>query len=255
MTTKTAVITGASSGIGSASAEMLARNGYNLVLNARRKEKLELLGMRLKKEFGVEICIAVFDVRDKSSVFQQLGALPENFKNIDVLINNAGLALGLGKVYDADTDDWDQMIDTNVKGLLYVSRYVSAIMKKRMVGHIINIGSIAARDVYEGGGAYCATKKAVTALSQAMRRELLPFSVKVTQLNPGAAETEFSLVRFKGKDEMAKEVYKGFQPLVAEDVARCIEFCVNLPEHVNIDEMLVMPTAQAGAGIIHRKQN
>lgn len=250
---KTALITGASSGIGSACAEVLARNGYNLILNGRRRENLEILGDRLRKKFNVEVFIAEFDVRDKNMVFKHLEELPAIYENIDVLVNNAGLAMGLGNVFDADTNDWDQMIDTNLKGLMYVSRFVAARMKDRFTGHIINIGSIAARDIYEGGGVYCATKQGVKALSLAMRKELLPYNIKVTLLSPGAVETEFSLVRFKGDEDLAKDVYKGFQPLKAEDIAQCVAFCIGLPEHVAIDEMLVMPTAQAGVGLINRK--
>jgi len=250
---KIALITGASSGIGNACARMLAKLGYNLILNARRKERIEALANELIDQFGVNVFTLIFDVRDKDAVFKGIESLPESFKSIDLLINNAGLALGLSDLHEGDPDDWDQMIDTNVKGLLHVSKAVIPLMIERRKGHIINIGSIAGRETYPKGNVYCATKHAVASLTKAMRLELVQHNIKVSQISPGAAETEFSQVRFKGDDAAAKNVYKGFIPLSAEDIARCVEFCVSLPIHVNIDDMLVMATAQASASVIHRE--
>jgi 3-hydroxy acid dehydrogenase / malonic semialdehyde reductase len=250
---KTALITGASSGIGSACARMLAKSGYNLILNARRKERIEALAGQLVAQFGIKVFSSIFDVRNKEAVSKGIESLPESFRSIDLLINNAGLALGLSNLHEGDTDDWEQMIDTNVKGLLYVSKAVIPGMIGRGRGHIINIGSIAGRETYPKGNVYCATKHAVASLTKAMRLELVSHNIKVSQISPGAAETEFSLVRFKGDDAAAKNVYQGFVPLSAEDIARCVEFCVLLPQHVNIDDMLVMATAQASASIIHRE--
>ncbi len=250
---KTALVTGASSGIGYACAEILAKNGFNLILNARRSGRIEELCSKLSHEFNVECLPLIFDVRDRTGVINAIGSIPENFGNINLLINNAGLAAGLSELADGDMDDWDQMIDTNVKGLLYVSRAVIPGMKQRGHGHIINIGSIAGAEVYPKGNVYCATKHAVASLSKAMRMELVADNIKVTLIAPGAAETEFSLVRFKGDENKAKSIYKGFEPLTALDIANCVEFCVNLPEHVNIDELVVKATAQATVGLIHRK--
>lgn len=250
---KTVLITGASSGFGYACARMFARHGYRIIINARREDRLMALARELSSEFGVEVCTLAFDVREKEAVFSAINSLPEAFQQIDVLVNNAGLALGLSYLHQGDTTDWETMIDTNVKGLLYVSKAVIPLMIENGKGHIVNIGSVAGRETYVKGNVYCATKHAVESLSKAMRMELVEHNIKVTLVSPGAAETEFSMVRFKGDSQAAKNVYKGFQPLTAEDIALCVEFCVHLPEHMNINDMLVMPAAQASATIINRK--
>jgi NADP-dependent 3-hydroxy acid dehydrogenase YdfG len=247
--TKTALITGASSGIGYACAESLAAAGYQLIITARRKERIEKLADELINKYQVNVLPVVFDIRNKDEVFSAIAGLPDAYKKIDLLVNNAGLALGLSEIHGGDTDDWDQMLDTNVKGLLYVSRAVIPGMIDRKQGHIINIGSIAGKETYPKGNVYCASKHAVTSLSKAMRMELVDHNIKVTLVNPGAAETEFSLVRFKGDKDAANQVYKGFEPLHAEDIARCVVFCAQMPSHVNIDDMVVMATAQATASV------
>ena len=248
----TVLITGATSGIGEACAHLFAREGYNLVLAARRKDKLEQLSAALEEEYDVKTCCIILDVRDKKAVKERLGNLPEAWKHIDVLINNAGLCIGLDPIHQGNMEEWDNMIDTNVKGLLYVSRVVSCWMTKRKTGHIINIGSIAARETYANGNVYCATKHAVDSLSKAMRIDLLPFHIKVTAIHPGPAETEFSEVRFRGDVDRAKKVYEGYQPLAAEDIAEAIWFAVSRPAHVNINDLLIMPAAQATATLIDR---
>ena len=250
---KIVLITGASSGIGTACAVRFASKGYNLILNARRKDRIDELAGNLSKDFGVKVWKLVFDVRDKETVFNEITALPEDLKNIDVLVNNAGLALGLSDLHEGDTDDWEQMIDTNVKGLLYVSKAVIPGMIKRKKGHIINIGSIAGKETYLKGNVYCATKHAVDSLSKAMRMELLPHHVRVSLVNPGATNTEFSQVRFKGDKERADGIYKGYKPLSGDDIAQCILFCAELPEHVNINDMLIMPLAQATASLFYKE--
>ena len=250
---KIAFITGASAGIGEATAHILASNGYHLILNARRKDRIEKLAIDLKDQFGVNCHCLVFDVRLHTEVKNAIESLPLEWQNIDVLVNNAGLASGLAPIYDGDLNDWEAMIDTNVKGLLYVSKYILPILKNKGSGHIINIGSIAGKEVYANGNVYCATKHAVDALSKGMRIELAPFGVKVTAIHPGAVETEFSIVRFHGDEEKAKKVYEGFENLVAADIAEAIWFCVNRPFRVNINELIIMPTAQPIASIINRK--
>ena len=241
---KIALITGATAGIGEACARLFAKEKYNLILLARRSEKLEDLAGTLRQEFGIQVRTLTVDVRNKAEVFQ-LEELDDQWKHVDVLINNAGLSQGLDPIQDGDTDDWDTMIDTNVKGLLYVTRVVSPWMVSRRSGHIVNIGSIAGKETYANGNVYCATKHAVDSLNKAMRIDLLPFSIKVTAVHPGAVETEFSEVRFKGDKERAKKVYEGFEPLYAQDIAEAIWFVVSRPVHVNINDMLIMPTAQA----------
>ncbi|MES2379965.1 MAG: SDR family NAD(P)-dependent oxidoreductase [Bacteroidota bacterium] len=253
MTNKIAFITGASAGIGEAVARKLAAQGYNLILNARRKEKIENLATELTGSYGIKTLPLVFDVRKHDEVKTAIESLPNDWKNIDVLINNAGLASGLAPIFEGDLTDWEAMIDTNFKGLLYVSRYILPIMKNNASGHVINIGSIAAKEVYANGNVYCATKHAVDALNKAMRIELAPFGVKVTAIHPGAVETEFSIVRFHGDEEKAKKVYEGFENLIATDIAEAIEFCINRPFRVNINELIIMPTAQPIASIINRK--
>jgi NADP-dependent 3-hydroxy acid dehydrogenase YdfG len=250
---KIAFITGASAGIGEATAHILASNGYDLILNARRKDRIEKLAIDLNNQFGVNCHCLVFDVRLHTEVKNAIESLPPEWQNIDVLVNNAGLASGLAPIFDGDLNDWEAMIDTNVKGLLYVSKYILPILKNKGSGHIINIGSIAGKEVYANGNVYCATKHAVDALSKGMRIELAPFGVKVTAIHPGAVETEFSIVRFHGDEEKAKKVYEGFENLVAADIAEAIWFCVNRPFRVNINELIIMPTAQPIASIINRK--
>lgn len=246
-------ITGASSGIGEACAMKFASEGYNLIINARRKERIDQLASKLERDYKVKVKTLVFDVRDKESVIRQISTLSEEWSAIDILINNAGLALGLSDIHEGDTHDWEQMIDTNVKGLLYVSKAVIPKMISRNKGQIINIGSIAAKETYLKGNVYCATKHAVESLSKAMRMELLPYNIRVSLVNPGAVNTEFSQVRFKGDKDKAENVYKGYKPLSGEDIAECIYFCAGLPEHVNINDMIVMPAAQATATIFNKE--
>ncbi len=250
---KIALITGATSGIGEACAHLFAREHYNLVLTGRRADRLEKLAKKLNTEYNTEIAVSSFDVRDREQVVSNLEELPAKWKKVNVLINNAGLSQGLDPIQKGSYDDWDTMIDTNIKGLLYVSKVVSNWMIDNKFGHIINIGSIAGKEVYPNGNVYCATKHAVDALNKAMRIDLLSHGIKVTGVHPGAVETEFSEVRFKGDKERAKKVYDGFEPLVAEDIAETIWFAVSRPAHVNINDMVVMPTAQATAGNIFRK--
>ena len=249
---KIALITGATSGIGEACAHLFAREGYHLVLTGRRLDRLEKLAKKLNNKFNIEIAVSSFDVRDREQVAANLESLPAKWKKVNVLINNAGLSQGLDPINKGNLDDWDTMIDTNIKGLLYVSRIVSNWMIEGKHGHIINIGSIAGKEVYANGNVYCATKHAVDALNKGMRIDLLPHGIKVTAVHPGAVETEFSEVRFKGDKERAKKVYDGFEPLVADDIAETIWFAVSRPAHVNINELIVMPTAQANAATIFR---
>lgn len=250
---KIALITGASAGIGKACAEVFAREGFNLILTARRLEKLEVLAEKLKEEFDIEIKTIQMDVRSKEDVQKGWSSLSEVWQRVDILVNNAGLSQGLDPIFSGDTDDWDRMIDTNIKGLLYVSRTVLPQMKDRKSGHVINIGSIAGKEVYPNGNVYCATKHAVDALNKAMRIDLLPYSIKVSALHPGAVETEFSIVRFKGDKERAGKVYEGFEPLHAQDIAEAAWFMVSRPAHVTINEMLIMPTAQANGVLFHKQ--
>jgi 3-hydroxy acid dehydrogenase / malonic semialdehyde reductase len=241
---KIALITGATAGIGEACARLFAQEKYNLILLARRTEKLEDLAGKLRKEYGVQVHTLTVDVRNKAEV-SQLKDLDDQWKEVDVLVNNAGLSQGLDPIHEGDTNDWDRMIDTNVKGLLYITKVVSPWMVSRRSGHIINIGSIAGKETYANGNVYCATKHAVDSLNKAMRIDLLPYRIKVTGIHPGAVETEFSEVRFKGDKDRAKKVYEGFEPLYAQDIAEAIWFAVSRPAHVNINDMLIMPTAQA----------
>ncbi len=250
---KIALITGATSGIGKATAMTFAKNGYDVIITGRREKKLEALSEELSSKFGIDVLSLVFDVRDRKAVESNISELPGKWKKIDVLVNNAGLALGLTTIDKGDTDDWETMIDTNVKGLLYMTKVVSKIMIANGKGHIINIGSIAGKEVYPNGNVYCATKHAVDALTKATRIDLLQYGIKVTQIAPGAVETEFSEVRFHGDKEKAKEVYKGFQPLTGEDIAETVFYVTTLPEHVNINDLLIMPVAQANATTLVRK--
>ena len=246
-------ITGATSGFGKAIATIFAKNNYRIIITGRRADRLQSVAAELKKEYNAEVLPLNFDVRDKEAVVKAIASLPETWRNnILILVNNAGLAAGLDLIQDGSTDDWDQMIDTNVKGLLYVTRAIVPFMIARQQGHIFNIGSVAAKQVYEKGNVYCASKFAVDALSQGMRIDLLKHQIKVTAIHPGAVETEFSNVRFKGDEERAKAVYKGYQPLVAEDIANVVYYCATLPPHVCINELVITPTAQANPFYLDR---
>lgn len=247
---KLALITGASSGIGKATAEAFADLGINLILCGRRIEKLDALKESLSKKVNVQIL--TFDVRNKEQVENALNSLSDSEKNIDILVNNAGNAHGMGPIQDGSTDDWDAMIDGNVKGLLYVSKVIMPWMKARKQGHIINLSSIAGKSTYPNGNVYCASKAAVEAISEGMRLDLNPFGIKVTNVAPGAVETEFSLVRFKGDEEKADSIYKGFEPLKAEDIAEIIAFAVSRPAHVVMADITLFPVAQASATVINR---
>ena len=251
MTNKTAFITGATSGIGKATAQLLAKHQFNLVLCGRRKERL----IQLEKELAnlTEVTTLQFDVRNKKEVFNAIESIPSEFKQIDVLINNAGNAHGLSSIQDGSIEDWDAMIDINVKGLLYVSKAILPQMVKRNNGFIVNIGSIAGKEVYPNGNVYCASKFAVNALNKAMRIDLNQHNIRVSAIHPGAVETEFSDVRFKGDTEKAKNVYSGYNALQAEDIAEIIHFVITRPYHVNIEDLVVYPTAQANPTILNKK--
>ncbi|MCY7410149.1 MAG: SDR family NAD(P)-dependent oxidoreductase [Chitinophagales bacterium] len=244
---KTIFITGATSGFGKATAEKFAKENYRIIITGRRVERLKAVSDELKKNFNAEVFTLEFDVRNKVVVEAAINSLPEKWKQVDILVNNAGLASGFDFIQEGNTDDWDVMIDTNLKGLLYVTRAVSPMMVERKQGHIFNIGSTAGKVVYERGNVYCATKFAVDALSQSMRIDMLKHNIKVTAIHPGAAETEFSLVRFKGDEEKAKQAYKGYQPLAAEDIANTVYYCATLPPHVCINDLVITSTAQASA--------
>ncbi len=250
---KTILITGATAGFGRAAAKKFAANGDNIIITGRRKERLSLLENELAA-FHVNVLSLNFDVRNRIEVQNAINSLPEEWKKIDVLVNNAGLASGLSHIETGDLDDWDKMIDTNVKGLLYVTRAVSPLMVARKKGHIINLGSIAGKEVYENGNVYCASKFAVDALSQAMRIDLLKHNIKVTNIAPGLAETEFALVRFHGDEEKARAVYRGIDALTADDIADVIFYCTTLPEHVCINELVITPTAQANVMHVVRRE-
>jgi 3-hydroxy acid dehydrogenase / malonic semialdehyde reductase len=250
--TKTIMITGATAGFGRATAAKFAKNGYNIIITGRRKERL----IELEKElsiYKIKVLALNFDVRKKSEVDSAINNLTGEWKNIDILVNNAGLAVGLSHIDNGDTDDWDRMIDTNVKGLLYITRAVTPMMVARNSGHIFNISSIAGKEVYENGNVYCASKHAVEALSKAMRIDLLKHNIKVTNIAPGMAETEFSLVRFKGNKNKADAVYTGVDALTAEDIADVIYYCATLPAHVCINDLVITPTLQASVGHLFKK--
>ncbi|WP_304344223.1 SDR family NAD(P)-dependent oxidoreductase [Chryseobacterium koreense] len=248
---KTALITGATSGIGKATAELLANQGYRIIVCGRRKDVLEQVKTELSK--FTEAFSLNFDVRNLAEVENAISSLPENWKNIDLLINNAGNAHGLEPLSEGKTDDWDAMIDGNVKGLLYVSKMIIPGMKERKSGHIVNISSVAARQTYANGVVYCASKRAVDVISEGMRLELTEFGIKVTNIQPGAVETDFSKIRFKGDEERAKTVYAGYEPLKAKDIANAIAYCVNAPSHVTISDLTIYPSAQSEPRTIHRK--
>ena len=248
---KTILITGATSGIGLAAAKKLANEKNQLILCGRRQHKLDVISKELSK--SAKILSLCFDVSDKNEVNKLLSDLPKEFSSIDILINNAGNAHGLDTIQDGSLDDWDNMFDSNVKGLLYVSRVLMPKMIEKQNGHIINIGSLAGREVYEKGNIYCATKHAVNAISKAMRIDLNKTGIKVSEINPGLVETDFSNVRFKGDSDRAEKVYQGYKALQADDIADIIEFVINRPDHVNIADILVLPQAQATSSIIDKK--
>ena len=248
---KTVFVTGATSGFGMATARLFAENGYNLVVAGRRKDRLEKLSNELQNNHGVDVVSLCFDVRENNSVVNAINSLPN--KSIDILINNAGLASGLNKIQDGSLSDWDKMIDTNIKGLLFVSKAIMPLMINNKSGHIINIGSTAGKEVYMNGNIYCATKHAVDAISKAMRIELLEHGIKVSQVCPGAAETEFSEVRLHGDKERAKKVYDGYNPMTAEDVASIIYYVATLPKNLCINDLVVTSLAQANSFYINRK--
>jgi 3-hydroxy acid dehydrogenase / malonic semialdehyde reductase len=241
------LITGATSGFGEACAKKFAANGYDLIITGRRQERLQLLQQELEQQHHIKVLPLTFDVRDEKAVTTTLNAIPEQWKAVDILINNAGLALGISTIDEGILSEWDTMIDTNVKGLLYVSRTVIPWLKNKGKGHIINLGSTAAKIAYAKGNVYCATKAAVDSISQSMRIDLLPYHIKVTAVHPGAAETEFSVVRFNGDQEKADNVYKGFKPLQPEDVADTIFYCASLPAHVCINDLVITCLQQANA--------
>ena len=250
---KTVLITGATSGIGLSCAKIFAKNSFDLIITGRRKERLEKISQELNAEFGVEVKTLPFDIRQKDLVFEAVDKLKEQGINIDILINNAGLASGLNSLQDGDIDDWEKMIDTNIKGLLYMSRAVLPMMINKGSGHIINIGSIAGKEVYPNGNVYCGTKHAVDAITKGMRIDAVKHGIRVSQLAPGAVETEFSVVRFHGDKEKADSVYKGFKPLTPDDVADAVFYVANTPKHVNINDLVIMPTAQASAVVINKE--
>ncbi|MCT4636395.1 MAG: SDR family NAD(P)-dependent oxidoreductase [Bacteroidales bacterium] len=249
---KIALVTGATAGFGEAIAIKLAESGYNLIITGRRDERLQDLKEKLAKDFGTESVTLCFDVRDKEAVDMAIDSLKGDWKNIDLLVNNAGLAVGLGPIQEGVVDDWERMIDTNVKGLLYVTRKISPTMVERKKGHIINIGSTAGKDVYLNGNVYCGTKHAVNAISQAMRIDMLPYNIKVTQIRPGLAETEFSVVRFKGDKDKADATYKNIEPLYAKDIADAVLFVATRPDSVNINDLEITCTAQANSYYVHK---
>ncbi|MGF1600505.1 MAG: SDR family oxidoreductase [Thermosynechococcaceae cyanobacterium] len=246
------LITGASSGIGQACAKACAVAGTNLILAARREDRLKKLAVDLQNEFGIETLVLPLDVCDRTQVETRLGFLAEPWSNIDIVINNAGLSRGLTKLHEGSIQDWEEMIDTNVKGLLYVTRALVPGMVERQQGHIINIGSIAGHETYPNGNVYCATKAAVRAISAGLKQDLLGTPVRVSSVDPGLVETEFSEVRFRGDTDRAKQVYKNLNPLTPEDVADVVLFCATRPIHVNVSEVLLLPTDQSGATLVHR---
>lgn len=250
---KIVFITGASSGIGEACANYFAKAGANLLLCARRLNILKTLAEKLQKEYGIDVHTFQLDVREQHAVKKALSALPEKWKNIDVLLNNAGLAAGLDTVQDGSIQDWEDMIDTNIKGLLYVTKEILPHMINRNSGHIINIGSIAGHEVYPKGAVYCATKTAVNILSNGLRMDLCGTKIRVSTVDPGAVETNFSNVRFKGDSKRATAVYQGINPLTPDDIADAILYCATRPLHINISEVIIMPTDQASATMVNRK--
>ncbi|KAB2908549.1 MAG: SDR family oxidoreductase [Ignavibacteriales bacterium] len=249
---KNVFITGASAGIGEATAQAFAQQGCNLILTARRLEKIESLASDIIKNSNVEVLPIRLDVRDRKAVFKAVDTIKEKFGTVDILVNNAGLGRGLEPLHQGEIDNWEEMIDTNIKGLLYVTKAVLPLMIENGSGHIINLGSVAGREVYPNGNVYCATKFSVFALSKALRIELYDKNIRTTTIDPGMVETEFSLVRFKGDEQRAKNVYKGFTPLKPEDIAETIIFCATRPPHVNITEMVIYPTEQGNTTLVKR---
>lgn len=247
-----ALVTGATSGIGKSTAEIFAKNGYDVIITGRRQERLSEMQKSLESNYKVKVHSLCFDIRKQSEVEKAINDLPDNFKNIDVLVNNAGLAAGLSSIQDGNVDHWERMIDTNIKGLLYITKCVCKVMIENKKGHIINVGSIAGKEAYANGNVYCGTKHAVDALNKGMRIDLLPHNIKVSAVNPGMVETEFSIVRFDGDENRAKKVYDGFQPLMPEDVAETIYWMASRPAHVNINDVIIMPASQANSTTVKR---
>jgi NADP-dependent 3-hydroxy acid dehydrogenase YdfG len=252
---KTVFITGATSGFGKATAIKYAQNGNRLILTGRRNDRLETLKLELETKYNAQVLVLNFDVRDEKATTAAIENLSDTWKNIDVLVNNAGLASGLDPIQTGNFDDWNKMIDTNVKGLLYVSRAIIPLMIQQKSGHIVNIGSTAGKEVYPNGNVYCASKHAVDAITKGMRIDLLPHQIKVTQIAPGAANTEFSTVRFHGDEARADKFYQGFNPILAEDIAELIFYATSLPAHLCINDLVVTSTAQANSYLIHREEN
>jgi NADP-dependent 3-hydroxy acid dehydrogenase YdfG len=250
---KTALVTGATAGIGWATALLLARNGYDIIATGRRMKNLKSLESEIRSQTTADVLAIAFDIRDQEAVIKVCKTLTGKWKQVDLLVNNAGLAVGLNHIHEGVVDDWERMIDTNLKGLLYITREITPGMVERGNGHIINIGSIAGKEAYENGNVYNATKYAIDGLSIGMRIDLVEYGIRVTAIHPGAAETEFSMVRFKGDKKKADQVYEGFEPLHAEDIAEAILFAVTRPPHVNIDDMLIMPAFQARTRKVIRK--
>ena len=248
------LITGATSGIGKSCAEIFAKNGYDIIITGRRKDRLGKIAGELEKKFKIEVLTLNFDVRNLPEVEKNISSLKNKWAKIDVLINNAGLASGFSSIQDGDVLDWEQMIDTNIKGLLYVTRQVAPMMIHNKKGHILNVASLAGKQAYPKGNVYCATKFAVDALSQSMRLDMLEHGIRVTNIAPGLVETEFSIVRFHGNAERAKQTYSNIKPLVAEDIAEIIYWAASRPAHVNINDIVITPTAQANAYIINREK-
>jgi serine 3-dehydrogenase len=250
---KIVFVTGASSGIGESCARIFARNGAKLLLCARRMDRLKKIALQLKTEYGTETHIFQLDVRDREQVDKELDKIPAEWKKIDVLINNAGLARGLSKLHEGSIKDWEEMIDTNIKGLLYISRKIIPGMVDRERGDIINIGSLAGHEVYPGGAVYCATKYAVDALTRGLRMDLVGTPLRVCTVDPGLVETEFSMVRFHGDDERADNVYQGLRPLTGDDIAETVFYCASRPAHIQIAQVIIFPTAQRSATVVHRE--
>lgn len=249
---KTVLVTGATAGFGKAIALRFAKEGHRIIAAGRRQERLDQLVKEIQDNYNTEAISLVFDVRSEAVVNEAIESLDTNWRSVDILVNNAGLASGLDPIQDGSTEDWDKMIDTNVKGLLYVSRAIIPIMTERQTGHIINIGSTAGKEVYPNGNVYCASKHAVDAISKGMRIDLLKHGIKVTQIAPGAAETEFSIVRFHGDVQRAKDAYIGYQPMTADDIAELVYYSTTLPQHLCINDLVVTSLAQANSYLIHR---
>ncbi len=253
--TKIILITGATSGFGAATAQLFAKNGHNVIITGRRADRLENLKSKIEADYKTKVLTLNFDVRNQTAVKKAIASIPADWQNIDILLNNAGLASGLDPIQSGNSDDWEKMIDTNVKGLLYVSQEVIPFMTKRNQGHIINIGSTAGKEVYANGNVYCASKFAVDALTKGMRIDLLKHGIKVTLIAPGAANTEFSEVRFYGDKEKADAFYKGYQPMSAEDIAGIIYYTTTLPAHLCVNDLVVTSLAQANSFYFHKTEN